>query len=744
MSVAIPDLTEAPGYRLVRPIGTSGAAVVYVAMQRALERQVAVKIFDSMDVEAIARFEQLLRTNARLSHPHIVGVHQIGHTTNGQLFHSMPLLLSADPSLQNLRAKPLKVAALLRELLDVLGYAHRRGIVHGGIKPTNLLFDERGHARLADFGIARCAAELGRPHPDGADYLSPEQARGDAPGQRSDLYSIGVLAFQLLSGSLPFHGDDPVATGVAHVEQAIPRLPPMVSPWQDWIDTALAKYPEQRFQSAEAMADALTAIDGQQGKRRPVRAAPRGAPRTEPGAAPRVHVSRWLVAGAALIVTAAALAGWATWNHHRAPVVHVAAATTATPVNSAPASASAQAQSPPPVDASTASPLADRVDVLVTRADALRAGGHLFLPAGDNAVEDYLTALFLDPGNPAARAGIDGILAGVGHQLERAPLDRKQAQVLSLLKQGDLLAGHAGPAAVREWRARRTAFAKRVGDAVVGAARDHDPKRLATLKPLADAVPAIYPAGFDFAVAERTATIPTAGTQLRDRGGPLLVYVPATAKAPGFAIARVEVTRADYAVFAQATHRPASTCVEAYNPFSRLRHLTWQAPGFTQGGDHPVVCVSWEDAVAYAAWLSKTTGETYQLPSDSEWLRAAQGVPKGNACQLGNVDDVSRQSAMDNDRWSCNDGAAQTAPVGHYAPSGVGAYDMYGNVSEWLAGGSSRSREFRGLSWRDGSRQTPLGRKGSADSDVGYTNVGFRVVRVIDPAHPAPPLVSGH
>src|SRR6185312_12163349 len=197
---------------------------------------------------------------------------------------------------------------------------------------------------------------------------------------------------------------------------------------------------------------------------------------------------------------------------------------------------------------------------------------------------------------------------------------------------------------------------------------------------------------------------------LRDPNGPELVYVPATTDAPAFAIQRVEVTRADYAAFAQATQRAASKCLEAYNPFSRMQHLTWQKPGFAQGGDHPAVCVSWDDAVAYATWLSKTTGQDYRLPSGAEWLRAAQGMPKESPCQLGNVDDVSRKSKMDNDKLSCNDGAEYTAAVGHYAPSGVGAFDMYGNVSEWMAGGSTGSRVFRGLSWRDGGR-TPRHRR---------------------------------
>lgn len=725
---------EVPGYRLVRPIGTSGAATVYVAMQRALERQVAVKVFDAVDnIEAIARFEQLLRTSARFSHPHIVGVHQIGRTEDGRLFHSMPFLLSAELSRHNLRSKPLKVAALLREVLDALGYAHRRGIVHGGIKPTNVLFDERGNARLADFGIARCAAEMGRPHPGAAGYMSPEQARGNPPGQRSDLYSVGILAYRLLTGALPFEGEDAVATAVAHVEQPIPRLPPMVGAWQAWIDKALAKTPEQRFQSAQEMADALSVIDGQPANGH--------APRL----ATRVRLPKWtFAAGGAAIVVAAILAGWAAWRDHPATSLqtgNTAFLTASDAPVSGPAAASQQAQ---PAGAGSVSPLADRIQVLIEQANTLRAADHLFSPPGNNAAEQYLAALMLDPGNPAATAGIDAMLATLGRRLNGAWRENKFTQADTLLKRCDLLALHASPSATRAWREQRTSFAKQIGNAVATAAGAHDPARIAALKPLADALPAIYPAGFDLVAAERAALTPSAGTRLQDRGGPLLVYAPASGNAPAFAIQRVEVTRSDYAAFVQATHRPASKCLEAYNPFSRMRHLTWQAPGFAQTGDHPAVCVSWNDAAAYAAWLSKTTGENYRLPSDGEWLRAAQGIPKGDACRLGNIDDVSRQSAMDNDRWSCNDGAEYTAAVGHYAPSAIGAYDMYGNVSEWIAGGSAGSRGFRGLSWRDGSHQTPLGRRGTADPDVGYTSVGFRVVRVIDAAHPAPPLVPGH
>jgi hypothetical protein len=721
-------LAEVPGYRLVRPIGRSGVATVYLAMQRSLERQVAVKAFHALDAEVVARFEPLLRNSARLSHPNILGAHHIGHTDDGRLFHSMPFLVSAELSLHNLRAKPLKVAALLREVLDALGHAHRRGIVHGGIKPANLLLDANGHAHLADFGIARCAAEAGLPHPAAASYQSPEQSRGDPPGQRSDLYSVGVLAYRLLTGSLPFEGEDAVSTAVAHIEQPIPRLPPMVGAWQEWIDRALAKSPEQRFQSAQEMADALAAIDGRGS----------GVPRAKA----RSGIPKWTAAAAATIaiVTVAAWAGWSALGHRRETGSRFI--TPAAAVSPGVASAGTVASPAlPAVEASSPSPLEARIKTLVAQADAARAAGHLFSPAGANALQRYLKVLALEPGNRAAVAGIDAMLATLRQRLDGAWQDGRLDETLALVKRCDLLSTHAGTSARRSWRMQRHTFAERIGEAVVGAADARDARRLAALKPLAEALPAVYPPGFDFAAAERKAATPSAGMRLRDRGGPILVYVPASGRAHAFAIARVEVTRADYAAFVLATGRRPSRCLEAHNPFSRLRHLSWQAPGFEQGGNEPVICVSWDDAAAYAAWLSKTTGEPYRLPDGDEWLRAASGMPKESPCRLGNVDDVNRPSRLDNDRWSCDDGAARTAPVGRYAASAFGVRDMYGNVSEWLAGGGPGSRPFRGVSWRDGSHQTPLGRRGTADADVGYTNVGFRVMRVIDPAHPAPPAV---
>jgi serine/threonine-protein kinase PpkA len=741
---------DVPGHRLVRRLGRGGMATVYLAIQTALRRPVAVKVLIAPNEEAVSRFEQEARTIARLDHPHIVSIHQIGRTSDGQLFYTMPYLPNGDLSRRNLRQKPLRVAAVLRSLLDALGYAHAQGIVHRDVKPENVLFDKHGRVLLADFGIARTSGMDLRVTREGTPigstgYMSPEQARGQPIDGRSDLYSMGVLAYEMLTGELPFSGNDALSTAIAHIEQKVPRLPPMMRAWQPWIDKALAKAPTDRFQSAAEMADALGMIDGRSVARRASRS--RNA---------RARRGTWAAAGILVLILAGMVGivmrrqSYPVFGSDIRPVVSAApanGATTSLPAVLPPASAAASTAPAAAAPAFTAPSEIDRAAAsLVAEGDILRGRGRLTKPPGNNAALRYLAALKLDPDNAAALGAVHDALAVLQREIDDAMKRGDAWRIDNIVMLGDRLAAAADQPTRRSWNQARRRLAARVGVIAADAVQARDAQQLANWKLLAKTLPATYPAGFAAARIDQPLPppaplpdhVPHAGMLLRDPGGPELVYVPASGKAPAFAIGRDEITRDEYAAFARATGRPVSACLEAHNPFSRLRSLTWRSPGFPQSGRHPVVCVSWKDAAAYVAWLSKRTGQPYRLPDDRQWLRAAQGVPGGTACQRGDVDDASRKTAFDNDRWPCSDGAAQTAPVGHYEATGMGAFDMYGNVSEWLSGGSAGERWFRGLSWRDGSHQTPLGTKGDADSSVGYTSVGFRVLREIDAAHPPP------
>lgn len=736
---------EVPGHRLVRPLGRGGMATVYLAIQASLSRPVAVKILQAPTDEAITRFEQEARTIARLQHPHIITIYEVGRTSDGQLFYTMPYLPNGDLSKLDLRESPARIAAVIRALADALGHAHQRGIVHRDVKPENVLFDQHKRPLLTDFGIAHATDSL-RVTRQGATmgssgYMSPEQARGLDIDGRSDLYSLGVVCYELLTGDLPFNGSDALATAIAHIEQPVPRLPPLKRGWQPFLDKALAKSPADRFQNAQEMIDALEVTIG---RRKPASMPPamRFAPIGKP----------WRYALAAVCAIAlAAIAGWLWRDYapHIAPsalvsrsgdsVVPARVATDANGIASRgsavlPASASAPAPA-----SSSAAVTAARVTVLLAHGNALFAQGRLIAPKSDNAADTYLAVLTLQPGNLAARAGLYRILARMQQDMEKAWKDEDADRLRLLVRRGDTLANSADADARKSWQASRAQLATEVGNTLANAAHAQQRDRIAKWRALAEALPATWPTGFDPKLLDAPPPPPPlhAGSPLRDANGPALVYLPAQDGTPAFAIGRTEVTRAEYAQFVQATHRKASACAEAMNPFSRMHDWTWSDPGFAQTGAHPVVCVSWNDAVAYAKWLSQRTGQPYRLPTDAEWLRTAAGGADGGPCARGNVDDVSRKSALDNDRLKCDDGAAETAPVGRYAASAAGAFDMYGNVSEWLAGGTARNRAFRGLSWRDGSHESALKRRGTAASDLGYTNVGFRVLRVIDAQHPA-------
>ena len=219
------------------------------------------------------------------------------------------------------------------------------------------------------------------------------------------------------------------------------------------------------------------------------------------------------------------------------------------------------------------------------------------------------------------------------------------------------------------------------------------------------------------------------GGKFRDAQGPDLALIPLQADAGdrldyafGFGVA--DVTRAAYARFAKATGRPASRCRETQGVFARSRGLSWEAPGFAQADDHPVVCVSWQDAKAYADWLSRQTGERYRLPTQQEWLHVAQA---NSAATCGNGN-------FGKDR--CDDGFENTAPVGRYPPTRYGLLDVIGNVAVWTQdcaspekNGDCRERAIRGLSWDDDRDPARVWKSSSSGTDVGYATIGFRVVR---------------
>ena len=252
-------------YQVVRKLGAGGMANVYLAEDQELGRRVAIKILNDRhanDEQFVERFRREAKNAAALSHPNIVSIYDRGEA-EGTYYIAMEYLdgRSLKELINSRGPAPLNVAIeYVRQILSALRFAHRHGIVHRDIKPHNVLVDADGRVKVTDFGIARAGAsqmtEAGS-IVGTAQYLSPEQARGTAVDQRSDLYSLGIVLYELVTGKLPFNGDTPVEIAMKHLSQT-PELPSSIRPELphelDLVVTrALAKDPDQRYQSAEEM-----------------------------------------------------------------------------------------------------------------------------------------------------------------------------------------------------------------------------------------------------------------------------------------------------------------------------------------------------------------------------------------------------------------------------------------------------------------------------------------------------------
>jgi beta-lactam-binding protein with PASTA domain/predicted Ser/Thr protein kinase len=256
-------------YRLARRIGSGGMADVWLSEDLHLQRRVALKILHrrfAQDREFVERFRREAEAAAGLSHPNIVAVFDRGDV-EGTYYIAMQLLEGRSlKELIDQGLTPEQATALIRQVLEAAGYAHRHGVVHRDLKPQNVIVDEEGVATVTDFGIARAGASeitqagsvMGTPH-----YLSPEQAQGQAVTAVSDLYSIGVMLYEALAGRVPFEADSAVAIAmkqVSHTPQRPSSIDPAVSPALDAVVMrALEKDPGRRFQSADAFIAALDA-----------------------------------------------------------------------------------------------------------------------------------------------------------------------------------------------------------------------------------------------------------------------------------------------------------------------------------------------------------------------------------------------------------------------------------------------------------------------------------------------------
>jgi eukaryotic-like serine/threonine-protein kinase len=262
-------------YRIIRKLGAGGMADVYLAEDQELGRHVAIKILNdrhAADDSFIERFRREAKNAAGLSHPNIVSIYDRGEA-EGTYYIAMEYLdgRSLKELIVGRGPAPVKTAIdYARQILAAVGFAHKHGIVHRDIKPHNVLVGAEGRLKVTDFGIARSGAsqmtEVGSIIGT-AQYLSPEQARGAQVDQTSDLYSVGVVLYEMLTGQVPFTGDTPLEIAMKHLSE-VPRPPSELRPevphdLDSVVLRALAKDPGERYQSADEVdADLARVLEG--------------------------------------------------------------------------------------------------------------------------------------------------------------------------------------------------------------------------------------------------------------------------------------------------------------------------------------------------------------------------------------------------------------------------------------------------------------------------------------------------
>lgn len=661
-------MPEIPGYRLRQLINHGGSSSVYLGEQSALGREVAIKI---MLPQALAdevsrrRFENEVRTIARLEHPNVVGIHEVGRTRDGLPYYAMPFLPRGHLGKridQGFARGEADVIAIMEPLLSALEYAHARGVVHRDVKAENVLFDITDRPLLADFGIALRRGFGARMTATGlavgsTAYMAPEQARGEEVDGRADLYSLGVLCWEMLTGRLPFEAPDALSMAVMHAQNPIPKLPPPLKHWQRFMNRALCKQPDQRFDDAAEMAAALADIK----HRGEMSGFGRMMRRLRP-------LKRWATpawAGLAVVAIAVVSVGFALNRAQDDGFFRVDPTATKRTVAPSVVNDPTKAMMAP-------LPLAPLQESLQA-ARTYIAQGRLASPADANAYNSLLTAWHLDSTNPEVAVVVNELTRAFANEFERDLREGRDQSAREDLVNATALGQQTGTADSEAQRSLREKAGQALQARLDLAARRGDGADAAKVIALADEFS--LPRALSSKLVAQARSI--AGDGNVARGISTSTIAPSASSSVAVSFNPRPVSRGEYARFASAHQRTPALCRERVSLLRVIAPKDWKAPGFDQSESEPVVCVSISDAEAYAQWYSQQTGRRYRLPTAEE----AQRMPGSSGRSLS--------------MWSAD------------------------------CGRNCQQRQVGGNSWRSGTPQRPLSAARGYD-DVGFRLVRER------------------
>jgi hypothetical protein len=441
---------EIPGYTLQRILGKGGMASVYLAIHDKFEREVALKIMApvlSADPSFRERFLREAKIVAKISHPNIVAVYDVNEVNN-LYYIAMEYHPGGDLKARIREGLSIREAlGIVRDIARALDYAHSKGYLHRDIKPDNILFRADGSAVLTDFGIAK-ATEGDNSHltqvgivAGTPKYMSPEQARGQALGADSDLYSLGVVFFEMLTGRLPFEASDPIALGIMHLNSPVPKLEGRLAHFQPLIDRMMAKAGAQRPQRGAEVVQAVDALAASFDFGDVTEAAADGEatafrPRLQTGKPAPAPVNAPVTPASARMAPAPAPV-------RKKPLLPLVLAGVAV-VGILGTGGYMMMGAKPKVVQAEAVPGVVALQPLLDAGAAALARGDLMTPAGQSAADDFRAVLAQDPANVQAQTGLQQVVAALQKQgmaaLQQHDMDgaHKSLDQLHQLAPGDM------------------------------------------------------------------------------------------------------------------------------------------------------------------------------------------------------------------------------------------------------------------------------------------------------------------
>lgn len=727
---------QIPGYRVIRKINQGGMSTVYLAIQISVGRVVALKVMNpqlNSDPAFSERFQREATIVGQLSHPNIVAIYDIGrhddlnyiamdYLPNGSVHDRMSTGLSGE-----------EVLRVTREIAGALDHAHEKGYIHRDIKPENILFRSDNSAVLTDFGVARGLATnsrmthvgtvVGTPH-----YMSPEQTKGNTVDGRSDLYSLGIVFYEMLTGTLPFQGDEAVTIALKHISAPIPKLPMQYLGYQKILDKLLAKDPEQRFQRGR---DLVTALEELEKIQRPTITTA-----THPADLTVVNLAKALVSATFNAVrwrwNKIRALRWSPsrgfysrpatkiteifFNEQHAPTqisreehiteMHAAYSSKNRPItfvitllvflpllwcgmsifyakgkslNENPSSigklmlttASWFIKTPNAENtsavASTSTPASSANTHITTRSTPTQSSDTTANPLSE-------TTSSIATENNTQLAPIDQ--AAYAQATSSAPVQTYALNVISTPASARVRILNIPERYQPTMQLPVGRYHIEISQAGYETQRHWVDIIDQDLQPAFTLSEAIQPG--DEISSQLIASIKTEGPEMisiptgnflmGNKDDILAMPVHKVVISKPFAISKYEITFDDYDMFAQATKRN----LPSDNRWGR--------------GNRPVININFDDARAYTQWLSQTTGKKYRLPTEAEWEYVARAQTNTLFWWSNDVRDAAGRA---NCRRGCNSKfsglfGAKTAPVGTYPANGFGVYDTAGNVAEWV------------------------------------------------------------